>query len=59
MNHEPIMDQNAFSKQAKAEAPQDSFITMGIKANAFGEFVFGIPRSGLVGFLCSGGRSRH
>lgn len=54
MNHDPIMDKNAFSEAANAEAPQDSFVTMGIKANAFGEFVFGIPKAGWWGFCALG-----
>ena len=29
MNHEPLMDSNSFAKEAKATAPQNSFITMG------------------------------
>jgi cobalt/nickel transport protein len=54
MNHEPIMDSNSFAKEAKAKAPQDSFITMGIKSNAFGEFSFGIPKAGWWGFCAMG-----
>ncbi len=54
MNHEPIMNNNSFAKEAKATAPQDSFITMGIKSNAFGEFSFGIPKAGWWGFCAMG-----
>lgn len=54
MNHEPIMNSNSFAKEAKATAPQDSFITMGIKSNAFGEFTFGIPKAGWWGFCAMG-----
>ena len=54
MNHKPIMDRNAFAKNAAAEAPQDSFVTMGIKANADGEFSFGIPKAGWWGFCALG-----
>lgn len=54
MNHAPIMAQNAFAKKAEAEAPQDSFVTMGIKADANGVFTFGIPKAGWWGFAALG-----
>ncbi|PIE74641.1 MAG: nickel transporter [Deltaproteobacteria bacterium] len=54
MNHKPLMDSNSFSKEAEVEAPQDSFVTMGIKANSQGEFSFGIPRAGWWGFCALG-----
>ena len=54
MNHEPLMDKNAFAKQAEVEAPQDSFVTMTIKANVNGEFTFGLPRAGWWGFCALG-----
>jgi len=50
MNHCPLMDKNAFSDKATVEAPQDAFVTMTIKDDANGEFVFGIPKSGWWGF---------
>lgn len=54
LNHNPLMDKNEFEAKAKADAPQDSFVTMGIKANADGEFTFGIPREGWWGFCALG-----
>ncbi|MEA1934466.1 MAG: DUF4198 domain-containing protein [Thermodesulfobacteriota bacterium] len=54
MNHQPILDKNGFAKDAEVEAPQDSFVTMTIKANADGEFTFGIPRAGWWGFCALG-----
>jgi cobalt/nickel transport protein len=54
MNHEPLMDKNAFAREAKAEAPQNAFVTMGIKANKEGEFTFGIPKAGWWGFCALG-----
>ena len=54
MNHKPLMDKNAFAKDAEVEAPQDAFVTMTIKANADGEFTFGIPRAGWWGFCALG-----
>ncbi len=54
LNHEPLMDKNAFAKQAKVNAPQDSFVTMTIKANVNGEFTFGLPKAGWWGFCALG-----
>ena len=54
LNHEPLMDKNAFARNAKVEAPQDAFVTMTIKANVNGEFAFGIPRAGWWGFCALG-----
>ena len=39
------------------EAPQDSFITMGIKADQDGKFTFGIPKAGWWGFCALGAGS--
>ncbi|MDY0191536.1 MAG: DUF4198 domain-containing protein [Desulfuromonas sp.] len=39
------------------EAPQDSFITIGIKADANGQFTFGLPRAGWWGFCALGAGS--
>ena len=54
LNHVPLTDQNAFAKAAAVQAPQDAFVTMTIKADANGEFVFGIPRAGWWGFCALG-----
>ncbi|MFO7859686.1 MAG: DUF4198 domain-containing protein [Desulfosalsimonas sp.] len=54
LNHEPDMKKNAFARKAKVRAPQDSFVTMTIKANVNGEFAFGIPRAGWWGFCALG-----
>ncbi|MFP4087476.1 MAG: DUF4198 domain-containing protein [Desulfobacteraceae bacterium] len=54
LNYCPLMDQNAFSDKATAKAPQDAFVTMTIKADADGEFVFGIPKAGWWGFCALG-----
>ncbi|WP_028315284.1 DUF4198 domain-containing protein [Desulfatibacillum aliphaticivorans] len=61
LNHNPNMVKNAFDAAAAAEAPQDSFVTMGIKANANGEFSFGLPKSGWWGFcaLGAGAQDKH
>jgi cobalt/nickel transport protein len=54
MNHQPLSGKNAFAEKAEVEAPQDAFVTMTIKANAHGEFTFGIPRAGWWGFCALG-----
>jgi len=54
VNHPPVMEKNAFNRKANAEAPQDSFVTMGIKANVNGEFTVGIPKAGWWGFCALG-----
>ena len=54
VNHVPEMDKNMFAEKANAETPQDSFVTMGIKADEHGMFTFGIPKAGLWGFCALG-----
>ena len=54
LNHDPLMDRNAFAKGAHVAAPQDAFVTMTIKANVNGEFSFGIPKAGWWGFCALG-----
>jgi cobalt/nickel transport protein len=54
LNHQPIMDQNAFAQRGEVNPPQDAFVTMTIKANVNGEFSFGIPRAGWWGFCALG-----
>jgi len=54
MNHRPLPSHNAFAEKAEVEAPQDAFVTLTIKADADGEFAFGIPKSGWWGFCALG-----
>jgi cobalt/nickel transport protein len=54
MNHDIDMEKNATLKKTKVTAPQDSFVTIGIKANKDGEFTFGIPKAGWWGFAALG-----
>jgi len=54
MNHEPLMEDNAFAEKAAFEAPYPFMETLTIKANDKGEFVFGIPREGWWGFAALG-----
>ncbi|MCX7781652.1 MAG: DUF4198 domain-containing protein [Negativicutes bacterium] len=50
LNHAPNMELNKFAEKAAVQAPHDVFVTMTIKANANGEFTFGIPKAGWWGF---------
>ncbi|WP_337228823.1 DUF4198 domain-containing protein [Proteus faecis] len=45
---------NNKTEKTKFSAPQDSFITLGIKADENGKFTFGIPKSGWWGFAAMG-----
>ncbi len=49
LNNVPDMKNNAMGKN-KYTAPQDAFVTMGIKANKDGEFTFAIPKAGFWAF---------
>ncbi len=49
LNHAPDVDKNAFEERAKIEAPHPAFETMGIMANAHGEFTIGLPKAGWWG----------
>jgi cobalt/nickel transport protein len=53
INNTPDMKNNAMGPN-KYEAPQDSFVTMGIKANKDGEFTFTLPKAGFWGFCALG-----
>lgn len=61
MNHPPIMEKNMFRKKGLVEAPHDSMVTMGVKADANGQFTIGIPRAGWWGVcaLGSGAKNKH
>lgn len=54
LNHPPVPGKNEFQKEPLAEAPQDAFVTMGIKADKNGQFAFGIPKAGWWGFAALG-----
>jgi cobalt/nickel transport protein len=54
LNHEPLLEKNAFDTTARVKAPQNAFVTMTIKANVNGEFSFGIPKAGWWGFCALG-----
>jgi len=44
MNHQPLLDKNAFSPEANAQGPQDAFVLQTIFADSNGVFTFGIPK---------------
>ncbi len=54
LNHPPVPGKNEFQKEALVVAPQDSFVTQTIKADASGQFVYGIPKAGWWGFAALG-----
>lgn len=56
LNAQIDMNKNAMGK-LRYEAPQDSFVTMGIKANKDGEFTFALPKAGFWGFAALGAGS--
>lgn len=56
INNVPDMKKNMMGKNIY-EAPQDSFVTIGIKANKDGEFTFSIPKAGIWGFCALGAGS--
>ncbi|MGG7091771.1 DUF4198 domain-containing protein [Campylobacter sp. 1BO] len=54
LNHDLNVKTNTTNKKGKVDAPQDSFVTLTIKANEHGEFTFGIPKAGWWGFAALG-----
>lgn len=55
LNHDLNMQENKFEATPKLKnAPSDAMKTLTIKANASGEFVFGIPKAGWWGFAALG-----
>lgn len=53
LNRDVDIKNNQMGK-SKVEAPQDSFVTMSIKANKDGEFTFALPKAGFWGFAALG-----
>ncbi|MBN1959022.1 MAG: DUF4198 domain-containing protein [Desulfuromonadales bacterium] len=56
LNHDVDLATNAMGP-AYVGAPQDSFVTIGIKADQDGKFTFGIPKAGWWGFAALGAGS--
>ncbi|MFP4333662.1 MAG: DUF4198 domain-containing protein [Campylobacterales bacterium] len=54
LNYDIDQKANAMGSKPHMNAPQDSFVTMSIKANKDGEFTFSIPKAGWWGFAALG-----
>ncbi|HDR15821.1 MAG TPA: DUF4198 domain-containing protein [Desulfobacteraceae bacterium] len=54
LNYKPNMEKNAFEGEAEINASHPSFETMGIRANAQGEFAIGLPKAGWWGIAALG-----
>jgi cobalt/nickel transport protein len=52
LNHEPQIAQRRFNPEGKVTAPQDSFVTLSIRADANGQVIIGLPKAGWWG-LCA------
>lgn len=52
LNHEPQIDQLRFDPVGKVQAPQASFVTLSIRADAQGQVVIGLPKAGWWG-ICA------
>ena len=52
LNHEPQIEQLRFDPQGKVTPPQESFITMSIRADANGVVMIGLPKAGWWG-ICA------
>ena len=52
LNHEPQIEARRFDPQGKVAAPQDSFKTLSIRADAAGQIIIGLPKAGWWG-ICA------
>ena len=52
LNHEPQIDARRFDPEGKVTAPQDSFTTLSIRADALGQVIIGLPKAGWWG-ICA------
>ena len=52
LNHEPQIGERRFDPSGKVTAPQDSFITLSIRADANGQVMIGLPKAGWWG-ICA------
>jgi cobalt/nickel transport protein len=52
LNHEPQLDQKRFDPKGKVTAPQGSFATLSIRADANGQVIIGLPKAGWWG-ICA------
>jgi cobalt/nickel transport protein len=52
LNHEPQIEARQFDPQGKVTAPQESFATLSIRADAMGQVIIGLPKAGWWG-ICA------
>lgn len=52
LNHEPQIDKRRFDPRGKVKAPQESFGTLSIRADANGQIIIGLPKAGWWG-ICA------
>jgi cobalt/nickel transport protein len=52
LNHEPQIAARRFNPEGKVTAPQDSFTTLSIRADAQGQVIIGLPKAGWWG-ICA------
>jgi cobalt/nickel transport protein len=52
LNHEPDIENRRFDPAGKVNAPQGSFITLSIRADAAGQIIIGLPAAGWWG-ICA------
>jgi cobalt/nickel transport protein len=52
LNHEPQIAQHRFDPEGKVTAPQDSFTTLSVRADAMGQIIIGLPKAGWWG-ICA------
>jgi cobalt/nickel transport protein len=52
LNHEPQIDAKRFDPKGKVTAPQGSFSTLSIRADAMGQVIIGLPKAGWWG-ICA------
>jgi cobalt/nickel transport protein len=52
LNHEPQIEARRFASEGRVTAPQDSFVTLSIRADANGQVIIGLPKAGWWG-ICA------
>lgn len=52
LNHEPQIERQRFNPKGRVTPPQDSFVTLSIRADAMGQVIIGLPKAGWWG-LCA------
>lgn len=52
LNHEPQIEQHRFDPDGRVTAPQSSFVTLSIRADAEGQVIIGLPKAGWWG-ICA------